>query len=106
MNFTTFLLSFSLRREVQYEIELAATAPEIEIPKKVDKYNIQQQPKTDFSDKVQDLHTTIADKIENINSTQQHLKDGFVPTVVCNHLEQCIKESEVRTIGIFLDYYG
>ena len=49
----------------------------------------------DLADQLQDLHATILEKLDNLEVMRGHLREEYVPSNVCQNLEQCLKDSEV-----------
>lgn len=47
---------------------------------------------------IESLHTAIMSKLDELNELRIRLRKEFVPSTVCTHLEQCIKETEVNLI--------
>ena len=56
-----------------------------------------QKPKepVEIADKVEDFHTKILEKLDELTALKEKLHNEYVPSSVCTHLEQCIKETEV-----------
>ena len=55
-----------------------------------------EKPALELVDQIEDLHSALVEKWDKINKLRNDLKTNYVPTSVCTHLEQCIKETEVR----------
>lgn len=62
-------------------------------------YNREDKSHFDLADQLQDLHATILEKLENLDEMRARLREEFVPSSVCQNLEQCLKDSEVRPDG-------
>lgn len=50
----------------------------------------------DLADKIEDVRHQILEKLDELNKLRSTLRTSFVPSTVVTHLEQCIKETEVR----------
>lgn len=50
----------------------------------------------DLADQLQDLHATVLEKMDKLEEMRRDLRNDYVPSSVCNNLEQCLKDSEVR----------
>ena len=55
----------------------------------------------DLVDHVEDLRCAIWQKRDEISALKAKLHNEYVPSTVCNHLEQCIKETEVGISYIY-----
>lgn len=53
----------------------------------------------DLADQLQDLHATIMEKLDSLDEMRAKLREEYVPTTVCQNLEQCLKDTEVRLIN-------
>ena len=49
----------------------------------------------DLVEIVEDLRANILEKFDAVQSLRALLRKEYVPSTVCTHLEQCIKETEV-----------
>ncbi|XP_073229884.1 uncharacterized protein C6orf118-like [Porites lutea] len=56
--------------------------------------HIEEVPK-DLEEQVEELHAQILAQLDCIDDIKRHQKEYCVPITVCQHLEQCIKETEV-----------
>lgn len=56
--------------------------------------HIEEVPK-DLEEQVEELHAQILAQLDYIDDIKRHQKEYCVPITVCQHLEQCIKETEV-----------
>lgn len=56
--------------------------------------HIEEVPK-DLEEQVEELHAQILAQLDTIDDIKRHQKEYCVPITVCQHLEQCIKETEV-----------
>ena len=54
----------------------------------------------DLADQLQDLHATILEKLDNLEVMRGHLREEYVPSNVCQNLEQCLKDSEVGSLSL------
>ena len=64
--------------------------------KKIKIASATERPTLDLMDQIEELHSALLEKWDKINEMRNELKSEYVPTSVCTHLEQCIKETEVR----------
>lgn len=49
----------------------------------------------DLQEQVEDLHSEIAHELETLDEMRKYQRENCVPSSVCQHFEQCIKETEV-----------
>ncbi|XP_058952483.2 uncharacterized protein C6orf118-like [Pocillopora verrucosa] len=56
--------------------------------------HIEEVPK-DLEEQVEDLHAQILSQLDCIDDIKRHQKEYCIPITVCQHLEQCVKETEV-----------
>lgn len=56
--------------------------------------HIEEVPK-DLEEQVEDLHAQILAQLDCMDDIKRHQKEYCIPITVCQHLEQCIKETEV-----------
>ncbi|XP_068698111.1 uncharacterized protein C6orf118-like isoform X1 [Montipora foliosa] len=56
--------------------------------------HIEEVPK-DLEEQVEELHAQILAQLDHIDDIKRHQKEYCVPVTVCQHLEHCIKETEV-----------
>lgn len=54
------------------------------------------EKKLELVDQIEELHATLLEKMDAIKELQDRLKKDYVPASVCHHLEQCIKDTDVR----------
>ena len=54
----------------------------------------------DLQEQVEDLHSQIASELEALNEMRKYQRENCVPSSVCQHFEQCIKEIEVYLLII------
>ena len=60
-------------------------------------YSSAPEAAPELTDQIEGLHTSILEKLDQINDLRSTLRKEFVPSTVVTHLEQCIKETEVGT---------
>ena len=48
---------------------------------------------------VEDLRANILEKLDAVHALRAMLRKEYVPSTVCTHLEQCIKETEVSNMS-------
>ncbi|XP_077977307.1 uncharacterized protein C6orf118-like [Glandiceps talaboti] len=86
----------SLRQQLEEEkTALANDPPPQDKPKKtLPKYR-EEKPKN-ISEKIEELHYAILEQVEILQQLKEELKEDYVPNSVCQHLEQCVKETEVE----------
>ena len=51
---------------------------------------------------VEDLRANILEKLDAVHALRAMLRKEYVPSTVCTHLEQCIKETEVSNMSFTL----
>ena len=51
----------------------------------------------ELADEIEHGKALILEKLDALTELRTRLRQDHVPLTVCNHLEQCIKETEVRT---------
>ena len=56
----------------------------------------QDQPQLSLSEQVEELRAAILERMDQLNTIQQQLRERYVPTSVVSHLQQCVKETEVN----------
>lgn len=57
----------------------------------------------DLADQLQDLHATILERLDHLEQMRKKMRQEFVPTNVCQNLEQCLKDSEVlKFVGVYM----
>ncbi|CAH1799977.1 unnamed protein product [Owenia fusiformis] len=86
--------SDKLHADIEEANELLAEAEAIEPPKRSTLYH--EETKLDPSDQVEELHTAILEKLDQMKVIRDGLHEKYVPLSVCGHLEQCIKESDIE----------
>ena len=64
--------------------------------KKIKIASATERPTLELVDQIEELHAALLEKWDKINEMRNELKSEYVPTSVCTHLEQCIKETEVK----------
>ncbi|KAL5010730.1 hypothetical protein ScPMuIL_013035 [Solemya velum] len=84
-----------LRKEVSEEEEWLANAPEPESPQVVTSVYHDDVP-AELADEIEHAKALIMEKLDAVNDLRSKLREDYVPLTVCNHLEQCIKETEVE----------
>lgn len=52
-------------------------------------------PEMDIVETVESLKSNLLEKLDALHALRQTLRKKYVPSTVCTHLEQCIKETEV-----------
>ena len=57
---------------------------------------VTEKPTLELVDQIEELHVALLEKLDSINELRSKLRTEYVPTSVCSHIEQCIKETEVR----------
>ena len=57
--------------------------------------HFREEQKPDILDQIEELKATILEKLDTMNELKTKLRMAYVPSTVCSHLEQCIKETEV-----------
>ncbi len=57
-----------------------------------------QPPKVQLATHVEELHAALLEKLDQIAEIRNDLQTNYVPAKVCNHLEQCVKETEVSSV--------
>ena len=50
----------------------------------------------DLQEQVEDLHSQIAFELETLDEMRKYQRENCVPSSVCQHFEQCLKETEVN----------
>ncbi|XP_070568822.1 uncharacterized protein C6orf118-like [Ptychodera flava] len=86
----------SLRNELtQEKIALANDPPPDNKPKKTITRYHDDKPK-DVTEQIAELHYAILEQAEILQELREELKENYVPNSVCQHLEQCVKETEVE----------
>ncbi|XP_022295445.2 uncharacterized protein C6orf118-like [Crassostrea virginica] len=55
-----------------------------------------EEPTAELADEIEHVKALILEKLDDLNALRTKLREEFVPLTVCNHLEQCIKETEVE----------
>jgi hypothetical protein len=50
----------------------------------------------DLQEQVEDLHSQIAYELETLDEMRKYQRENCVPSSVCQHFEQCLKETEVN----------
>lgn len=84
----------SLRQELLME-ESKADEPELRQPPK--KINVRHEAASpDLADQIDELRMAIVAKLDSLQALKTTLRTECVPSTVCTHLEQCIKETEVE----------
>ncbi|XP_074660380.1 uncharacterized protein C6orf118-like [Tubulanus polymorphus] len=84
-------LNDRLRKQIQDEREELANAPEIATPR------VQQRktaPQLNLGEQVEHTKATILEKLDEMRTIQERLRDKYVPATVIQHLEQCVKDTE------------
>lgn len=66
---------------------------DVPTPKKITSYR--EEPEMEIADKIEQLHTSILEKMDAMKELKGKLRRDYVPLSVVQHLEQCIKETEV-----------
>ena len=54
-----------------------------------------EEPALEVTEQIEELRAVILEKLDIMNDLRSKLRKEFVPSTVCTHLEQCIKETEV-----------
>ncbi|XP_059143997.1 uncharacterized protein LOC131931269 isoform X2 [Physella acuta] len=89
-------LNRKLKDELRRDIQTLSKTPEI--PAK--RTPIGSQPKLeqaiDLSQELENVKALILEKLDEFNAVHVRLREDYVPTTVCTHLEECIKETEVE----------
>lgn len=49
----------------------------------------------DLQEQIEDLHSDIAHELETLDKMRKYQRENCVPSSVCQHFEQCLKETEV-----------
>lgn len=52
----------------------------------------------ELADEIEHGKALILEKLDALTELRTKLRQDYVPLTVCNHLEQCIKETEVNSI--------
>jgi len=60
--------------------------------------NRDEKSQFDLADQLQDLHATILARLDELDEMRSNLREDYVPSSVCQNLEQCLKDTEVRQI--------
>ena len=55
----------------------------------------------ELADEIEHGKALILEKLDALTELRTKLRQDYVPLTVCTHLEQCIKETEVRTYNSF-----
>ncbi|XP_064602760.1 uncharacterized protein C6orf118-like [Liolophura sinensis] len=85
-----------LRSELDYEMRLqetATTEPESPLPTVRRSHH---EPPMELAEEIEHVKAVILEKMDEIASLKSKLRAEFVPSTVCTHLEQCIKESQTE----------
>ncbi|XP_065057496.1 golgin subfamily A member 6-like protein 24 isoform X1 [Rhopilema esculentum] len=54
------------------------------------------EKKKDLEEQVEELHRQIEQQMETLASLKEDRKENYVPVIVCQRMEQCIKETEIE----------
>lgn len=84
-----------LRQELRQEKELLDATPELEQPVQLMRV-YRDEPPVDLSDEIEHVKALILEKLDELSILRTKLREDYVPSTVCAHLEQCIKETEVE----------
>lgn len=57
-----------------------------------------EEPMAELADEIEHVKALILEKLDDLNALRTKLREEYVPLTVCNHLEQCIKETEVPSL--------
>lgn len=57
-----------------------------------------EEPMAELADEIEHVKALILEKLDDLNALRTKLREEYVPLTVCNHLEQCIKETEVLSL--------
>ena len=57
--------------------------------------SLRDAPALELVDQIEELHASILERLDKIGDVRNQLRTNYVPSTVCTHLEQCIKETEV-----------
>ncbi|KAF6017801.1 C6orf118 [Bugula neritina] len=58
--------------------------------------NRDEKSQFDLADQLQDLHATILARLDELDEMRSNLREDYVPSSVCQNLEQCLKDTEVE----------
>ena len=58
----------------------------------------------ELADEIEHGKALILEKLDALTELRTRLRQDHVPLTVCNHLEQCIKETEVNILVICIRY--
>ena len=64
---------------------------------------VTERPTLELVDQIEELNVAMLEKLDSINELRNKLRTDYVPTLVCTHLEQCIKETEVRINIVYIN---
>ena len=57
----------------------------------------------ELADEIEHGKALILEKLDALTELRTKLRQDYVPLTVCNHLEQCIKETEVRILAVTVE---
>ena len=64
-------------------------------------HNREDKSHFDLADQLEDLHATIMERLDKLDDMRAQLRNEYVPSNVCQNLEQCLKDTEVSWQIIF-----
>lgn len=85
-----------LRKELLEEEELLSREPTEPEPRVQLASTYHEEPMAELADEIEHVKALILEKLDDLNALRTKLREEYVPLTVCNHLEQCIKETEVE----------
>lgn len=69
----------------------------VEAYSRVPAYSKEDKSHFDLADQLQDLHATILGKMDQLDEMRERIREEYVPSAVCQNLEQCLKDTEVTS---------
>lgn len=62
--------------------------------------SLQREVPLELAEEIEKIKALILEKLDEVNALRFQLREDYVPLTVCTHLEQCIKETEVRITSV------